>query len=701
MKKTNLLLLGGILLSSFLFAQNRSEKWCYTDQQTEILQQQNPALIQQQLDFEEYISQYKETSDPTAKKATIIIPVVIHNITHDGGKGYVSKATIDAQIERLNKDFNRLNEDTSMTRALFKPYATSLDIEFRLAHLDPNGQCTEGIVRKESPLSFNGGDAVKSVSYWDSKKYFNIWVVDEIQDNGDGSYVAGYAQFPSSGINSTYGVVNVEQNFGGNDRTLTHELGHCFNLYHTFQSGCGSNCGSTGDRCCDTPPASEDSFGCPVINTCSNDNTGGSPYGGDVVDQYENYMSYNSCQNMFSLDQKDRMLAVLNSTSTNTGLAQLWAPSNLAFTGTADPYTDAICIPLDADFTYSKQYICEGDDVSFADLGTYNATPTLWDWTFTGGSPSVSNLETPSITYNTEGVYGVTYSPGTTAGFATPITKSSIITVSSIIANYTLPFSEGFENNTILNNEWRIETKSGNGWQQSAAAAYTDNNSFRVQNISNSTGDITEAISPSYDLSSVSSPKLTYKWAFARKLSGGNDQFIIYYSTDCGETWTIKAVKAGASMATASATNSSFIPSGLDDWGNAEVDLSSLANESNVRFKLYFKNNGGNNFYIDDLNLDMGVGISEKVDFNTLKVFPNPMDKNATLSYTLNADVNSLNIVIRDVLGKEVTKVVSSTSFKAGKYTMNIDKDRKLSSGLYFIEFNADDNVKIEKLIVK
>ncbi|HRP60405.1 MAG TPA: M43 family zinc metalloprotease [Vicingus sp.] len=109
-------------------------------------------------------------------------------------------------------------------------------------------------------------------------------------------------------------------------RTLTHEIGHCFNLYHTFQSGCGSNCGSSGDLCCDTPPVSTSSGSCNTSeNTCSNDANGADPYGTDVLDQIENYMSYNSCQNMFSLDQKTRMMAVLNSTNTTTGLAQLWA----------------------------------------------------------------------------------------------------------------------------------------------------------------------------------------------------------------------------------------------------------------------------------------------------------------------------------------------------------------------------------------
>lgn len=696
MKKTNFLLLCGFL-STILTAQEQAKNWCYTDQNTERLHQENPALIQQTQDVEDYIQTFKETNDPLAKKATIIIPVVVHNITHDGGMGYVSKATIDAQIERLNIDFNRLNHDTTSTRPLFKPHAAAIDIEFRLARLDPNGQCTEGIVRKESSLSYNGGDAVKAISYWDSKKYFNIWVVDAIEQNSDGSYVAGYAQFPGSGIDDTYGVVCVNQNFSGSSRTLTHELGHCFNLYHTFNYG---SCGGGGDNCSDTPPVIESSFDCDQNrNTCSND---GTYYGGDVVDQFENYMSYASCQNMFTLQQKTRVLATLNSTSTSTGLKQLWDAGNLAFTGTDDPYEEnPICIPVDANFTYNKQYICEGDDVSFADLGTYNATPTLWDWTFIGGTPSSSSQESPVITYNTEGVYDVSYSPGTTTGWATPVSKNSLITVSSITADYLIPFVEGFENSATITNDWRIETTNGNGWITTTQASYTGNTSFKVNNTSNATGDITEAISPSYDLSSINNPQLYYSWAFAQKLSGGNDLFIISYSLDCGGTWTPLAFKAGTSMTTATSTNSSFVPVSQSEWKTTSVSLSSFANETNVRFKFHFKNGGGNNFYLDDINLDAQTGIAEKIGFNSLKIYPNPMDDNTSLSFTLNVNVKNLNIIIRDVLGKEVSKVVAASSFNAGKYTMNIDKGNKLSEGLYFIEFNADNNVKVEKLIVK
>ena len=39
--------------------------------------------------------------------------------------------------------------------------------------------------------------------------------------------------------------------------------------------------------------------------------------------------------------------------------------------------------------------------------------------------------------------------------------------------------------------------------------------------------------------------------------------------------------------------------------------------------------------------------------------------------------------------------------FIAGQYTLKIDEERKLSKGIYFIEFTADDVVQVQKLIVQ
>ncbi|HRN42440.1 MAG TPA: M43 family zinc metalloprotease [Vicingus sp.] len=704
MKKlsTTFLGLGLAFCLNNVSAQAPTGNWCKTDEQTQLLEQLDPSIIQQREDFETYIQNFKQTYDPVAKKATIIIPIVFHVITWNGN-GNATKAEIENAVNVINQDFKRTNLDASNTRAIFAPYAASLDIEFRLARKDPNGNCTEGIVRVEDSRTMSATDAVKAASRWDPKKYFNVWIVDFIDGSSPPSYIAGYAQFPTSGIDNTYGVIIDNSFLSG--RTLTHEIGHCFNLYHTFQSGCGSNCGSSGDLCCDTPPVSTSSGSCNTSeNTCSNDANGADPYGTDVLDQIENYMSYNSCQNMFSLDQKTRMMAVLNSTNTTTGLAQLWAPSNLAFTGTADPYeTNPVCIPWGADFTYNKNRVCEGESVTFSDLNTYNATPTLWDWTFVGGTPSTSNVANPIITYNTAGSYGVTYSPGTTAGYFTPaVSKSNIITVSTITAQYMLPFVEGMENTTTYNNDWEVVTQSGNGWQNVNTAAYTGSRSVKVNNVTNATNDITELISTSFDLSSMQNPFITWKCAYAKKTTGGNDILTLYSSIDCGASWQILTIKSASSMSSAPATNVAFTPSGTAQWkDNLFTFNSTLASKTNVRFKFHFKSNGGNNIYLDDINIDGTVGLEENKVINNLNIFPNPMNESAVLSFGLSQEVKNLSITMRDVLGKEVTKIINGQYFSAGRYTLSIDKEKKLQSGLYFIEFNADNKVTVEKLIIR
>jgi len=685
---------------------NNKEDWCYTDEHQKHLIEQNPSLIQQNQELEDYISNFKKNYNPSDKKAgTIIIPVVIHNITHDGGKGYVSKADIDAQIQTMNNDYQRLNADAANTRSLFLPYVADLDIEFRLAHLDPNGECTEGIVRKESPYSFNtsknAAENVKAVSYWNSKKYLNVWLIDEIQDNGDGTYIAGYAQFPWNGINSTYGVVIVDQSFGNGKRTLTHEVGHCFNLYHPFQGGCSSNCSGGGDRCCDTPPVDQSYFDCDNNrNSCSND--GASPYGGNVVDQYENYMSYSNCQNMFSLDQKTRMMATLNSTSTSTGLAQLSTSGNLAFTGTANPYTTPICKPI-ADFSYDREYICEGATVNFTDE-SYNATPTGWSWTFTGGTPGTSGLESPTITYKTAGTYSATLSSSTTAGSSNPVTKSSIITVSSLTADYAGPITyDSFENTTQFNNDWRIENPEGQSWVINTNAAATGSRSVKINNyFTSEAGEEDELISPSYDLSSAPSKTMRFKVAFAKKSSSDNDRLFIFYSTSCGAFWSLGAMIPTGSLATVPDQGSNFTPSSPSHWAEKTVSLAGVGTSTNVRVKFKFKSGGGNNIYLDDINIG---GFSQSVDdfanIGQFNIYPNPAHSNAKITFNLFKNVKQLNVKVKNTLGQDVTNVITNQSFTAGKYTLNVDEGRKLPAGVYLIEFNADNAIKTQKLIIQ
>jgi len=690
----------------------RSGNWCGTEQATTDLQKNKGGIGQNKEAFEEYIQEYianipQHKISGGDKSSPYIIPVVFHCIT-DNGEGYCSKASIEAQIDRLNQDFQRTNIDAANTRAIFQPYAMSMNIEFRLAHKAPDGSCTEGIVRTDSPLSTScvPRNDVKSVSYWDSKKYFNIWVVNSIDAGGSSGIILGYAQFPSgwgNGINSTYGVVIDNDYVSGTDRTLTHELGHCFGLYHTFQSGCGSNCSNSGDNVCDTPPSSNSTFGCVTTqNTCINDASGSSSvYSTNVVDQIENYMSYDACQNMFTLGQKTRMQAVLDNPSTLNGLDQLNTSANHAFTGVADPYTTAICKPI-AGFTYDEEYICEGGNVTYTD-DSYNATPTAWNWTFTGGTPNVSLSSNPTIIYSTPGVYDVTYEPSTSAG-SDVITKTNIVTVSSLTADYGGALVYDFENGASYANDWIVTNSSGVEWERNSTASVSGANSIRIRNSETTTdGEFDVLISPSFNVSSVSTKTMTFKQAFVKKNSANNDRLFVYYSTNCGQSWNYGLLLTSSSLSSSSTTFQSvpFVPTS-GDWVTRVVDLSSISTATNVRFKFEFKSGGGNDLYIDDINLGNGsVSVKEFSKVANFSIYPNPTKSSAQISFNLIEDVNSLSIKVRNAVGQEVTSVIDAQAFSSGKYTLKIDEERKLASGIYFVQFNADDNVKVQKLIVQ
>lgn len=65
--------------------------------------------------------------------------------------------------------------------------------------------------------------------------------------------------------------------------------------------------------------------------------------------------------------------------------------------------------------------------VQFMDLSINN--PISWNWTFEGGTPSTSNQQNPSVTYNSAGIYQVSLTCTNDAGNNT-ITKTSYISVS-------------------------------------------------------------------------------------------------------------------------------------------------------------------------------------------------------------------------------------------------------------------------------
>lgn len=670
---------------------------CGFDRHLEKMIEQDPSALQTVSALEQRTEEIKRGREEFGAErggGPRIIPTVFH-VIHVGGAENISYAQIEDQMRILNEDYRRLNADTTNTRDVFKPVASDVNVEFRLAKLDPQGNCTDGVVRVWSPKTFNASDdnGVKALSYWNSSKYFNVWVVATIDNEGEAGTILGYAQFPGIGSAQTDGVV-VRADFVGNigtgagngsrGRTLTHEAGHWLGLFHTFQGGCTG--GFFGEGIDDTPPQAEATpSNCPQnANTCNNDNP-------DLPDQVENYMDYSNgaCQNMFTLGQTDRMDAVLTSSRT-----QVWSANNLTATGVNDP-DPSDCKPY-AQFYASKTTVCTGQNISFTDA-SFNGEVTTRSWSFSGATPSTSSSANPTVVYDAPGLYSVTLTVSNSQGSDSE-TLTDYVRVLPASAEITSYFSfEGFEE---TEEDYIVFSDGlGNTWEETNTA-FTDSRSIKLNNFSgNPAGSEDEFLLPSVDMTNMTDPKLYFRLAY-RERTDRSDNLRVYASRDCGNNWSLRYNKSGAALATVSGTAASaYTPSSNSDWELIEVSMSQFASDEHVLVKFRGTSAEGNNIYIDDIQISGPLGVEDENAGFGMALSPNPMNESSIL--TLNVDhTDSYDIRLVDVTGRVVSTVHTGT-LTVGQHRFVIDAASIPSSGIYLLQVNNTIGKRTQKLVVQ
>jgi hypothetical protein len=256
----------------------------------------------------------------------LTIPVVVH-VLHTGqslGVGAnLSEDRIISQIEVMNQDYRRINDDVNQTPDEYLSIAADTEIQFCLAKIGPEGKGTNGITRHVY-TNINDIDDIENMikpeTIWDPTRYLNIWTIDMPSNS-----VLGYSYLPTTTMvgSDRDGVVIDHPRFGfqsSNDRgrTCVHEVGHYMGLQHPWGTndsngdpvGCDSDDGVE-----DTPASEAPYYACPSfgISSCG------------TVDMVMNYMEYvnDDCMNLFTQGQKNVMqgnLAGIRSDLVNNGL---------------------------------------------------------------------------------------------------------------------------------------------------------------------------------------------------------------------------------------------------------------------------------------------------------------------------------------------------------------------------------------------
>ena len=749
--KNSLLSVLFLLASLAVFAQHPQVHSCYMDEIIKKNLKQNPELGDKYFAYEENLkaiqkelelnpNSFKNIQTDTLVNGKRIIPVVFH-VIHIGGTENIAKTQIEDAVAKMNLDYNRQNADTANTFSLFKSRAASFDIEFRLARLDPNGNCTDGIDRVYDPATEYAQYNVMTANSWSYSKYMNVYTVKFIYPEGmdlpDGALIGGLSPFtPDNTLSGTsgdtlkdgvlvrhdaVGTIGTAANFAGipgynnRNRVMTHETGHFLNLYHTFQDitsllAGGDGCGlsifgfyiSNGDEITDTPPVAVATQGCPAVGSVNTCDRSVSPYG-DEPDMIENFMDYSNgvCQNAFTNDQKTRITTTLTTTRQS-----LWSKENLIATGVLDT-TAQLCAPT-ADFYYNRTMVCEGGTVAFTDW-SYNGATDAWEWTFDGGTPSSSTEQNPTVTYDTEGIYNVTLRAINATGDDI-LTKSALIKVSALTTAQSGSYYEDFETG-LMSSEWEVHNQNGNQFSVVDTVAYDGTHCLTLGNFyGNSRFSDDHLITQAFNLTSFSGvPKLKFKTAYAGKRSIVNnpltgvtdttdyfDNLKVYVSYTCGQTWN-PIYNKSTTLPTVALMETGFKPSDLTEWREEVVSLTSYYSKPNVRFKFYFKSAGGNNLYIDDINIDVPTTIDEILASYNVNIVPNPIKDDAVIFFETAKNEN-VSIKLYDIVGKELANVFDG-NVEYGSHEFNLNSNLFNSSGVYFVKIKIDNYEMVKKVI--
>lgn len=623
------------------------------------------------------------------RMATLYIPVAVHFPDANEADRACLETYAQTQIDVINADYTATNSDISNWGAASTFYPGlnpgSVDVKFCIATMnhpatgDP--EVTEG-----SPLVTIGANGSNFGSWPETDSRYSGYMNFIIKNIGsgllgysplNGSIAAGNAVVmnticygtgsgcPSSGI-----VPQAPYNLG---RTVTHELGHFYNLNHTFIADGGTSCvPADGDGIADTPKVAGSTYGNPANGSVL----------GCVAGEYAltmNYMDYvnDASMYMFTPGQGTVMEAYFAS------VAGDWATNVISCSGpnfsiTAGDLGNCGADTAEATLSYSTEN-------GFNENTTFTLTglPSPAAYSFSPNSLSTdgsSILSISGLSSIADGVYPLQIT-ATAASLTKNLSISLNVGTGSCDVSATTPWLTSITRVAFGSIDHASSSPDGTGAENNGYSDLTASQSTNVN------------IDESYDLIVHVDADGLYRTQTKAWIDWNqNCTFEASEEYDLGNA-SVTAT-ANFDIPTTNSPLSITVPSNAV-LGSTTMRVATIYSSPTQPYDYPTACGVNVDGEVEDyeINVLSSLSVNENI-FEAFKMYPNPANSEVTIQLKAKQDVQ---ITLFDIRGRKVFTNNYTNNSTVFNKTINLET---ISNGLYLIEIESGTQKLTKKLVI-
>ncbi len=311
-----------------------------------------------------------------------------------------------------------------------------------------------------------------------------------------------------------------------------------------------------------------------------------------------------------------------------------------------------------------------------------NSTTTALQSSISSGSQDAFFINLPSNSGPNEITVSISEPNGVAEQAPEDNSSSFFITVDE--STELLPVRNTFESL----DGWTIASPSVSGGDLELMEGTIRATGFQNENV----GQETWLVSPSFSTQNLTNATLLFDLAYAAN-EVGTDRLQVLVSNDCGRNFGDIIFDQSGEMLVTSSAIGEFSPTLPDDWRRISLDLSSAVLFAEIRLAFVFTNGGGNNLFLDNIEISpVSPDLVQNFE-DQLTIYPNPALGNFQAALNLSNRASTV-VTLLDLQGKIKAQFLEPLGLnQTFQFT-------DLRRGIYFLEVRTNGKRMSKRVVV-